>query len=155
MQLIDQVCWGKVARLQWSTATNYLYCICGDTNQTLKAWDPKVFDAKSKKNPEPLIKMDTMRELILGMEINPNPADDNVDEILMFGKRKFGYCYITKSGKGLGLKIKSVSTVSLHKDGEKAFACGQFLENGNYLVGSSSGSIYVGNGSTGLLVIKF
>ena len=150
MQLIDKVCWGKIARLQWSGASNYLYCLCGDADQTLKAWDPKQFDAKSKKELEPLIKQNTMRELILGMEMNPKPNDDNVDEMLMFGKRKFGYCFITKSGKGLAAKIKSVSTVALHKDGEKAFACGQFLENGNYLVGSSSGSVYVGNGATGL-----
>eukprot|EP01084_Bolivina_argentea_P319900 554921_1 len=29
VQLIDNVCWGKIARVQWSSATNYLYCICG------------------------------------------------------------------------------------------------------------------------------
>lgn len=154
VQLIDKVCWGKIARLQWSKPSNYLYCLCGDADQTMKAWDPKGFDAKSKKELEPLIKQNTMRELILGMEINPNPGEDNVDEILLFGKRKFGYCFITQSGKGLVAKIKSVSTVALHKDGEKAFACGQFLENGNYLVGSSSGSVYVGQGATALAILE-
>jgi len=53
--------------------------------------------------------------------------------------------------KGLQSKIKAVSVVSLKKDGEKSFACGQFLENGNYLVGSSSGAIYVGKENTGVL----
>merc|ERR1712176_895378 len=71
-----------------------------------------------------------------------------------FGKRKFGYCWISRAKKGLQSKIKSVSVVNLKKDGEKAFACGQFLENGNYLVGSSSGAIYVGKGSTALAVLE-
>jgi len=156
VKLIDKVCWGKIARLQWSTKSNYLYCLCGDEGQTLKAWDPKGFDSKSKKELEPLIKQETQKELILGMEINPNPSEDNVDEILLFGKRKFVYCYVqqSKSGNGLEAKTKSVSTVSFNKEGEKAFACGQFLENGNYVVGSSGGSIYVGNGSTALAILK-
>lgn len=153
VQLIDNVCWGKIARLQWSESTNYLYCLCGDDDQTLKAWDPKVFDPKNKE-PEALIKQNTMREIILGMEMNPKPAEENVDEIVFFGKRKFGYCYITKNGKGLQAKIKSVSTVALHKDGEKQFTCAQFLEGGNYLVGSSSGSIYVANGSSALAILE-
>jgi len=154
VQLLDKVCWGKIARVQWSAPSNYLYCLCGDEDQTLKAWDPKGFDAKSKKELEPLIKQNTMRESILGMEINPNPSEDNVDEILMFGKRKFGYCFLSKSGKGLAAKIKSVSTVALHKEGEKYFGCAQFLENGNYLVGASSGAIYVGNGATALAILE-
>ena len=120
-----------------------MYCICGDADQTLKAWDPKEFSPKNKKELEPLIKCNTMRELILGFEINPNPSDDNVDEFLLFGKRKFGYCFVSKAAKK-GLQ-------SLKKDGEKSFACGQFLENGNYLVGSSSGAIYVGKENTGVL----
>jgi len=154
MQLLDNVCWGKIARLQWSSATNYLYCICGDADQTLKAWDPKDFGGKKSKDLEPMIKCNTMRELILGFEINPKPAKENVDEFLLFGKRKFGYCYITKAKKGLASKIKAVSVVSLKKDGEKSFACGQFLENGNYLVGSSSGAIYVGKGNTALAILE-
>jgi len=154
IQLLDNVCWGKIARLQWSKPSNYLYCLCGDSDQTLKAWDPKLFDAKSKKELEPLIKCNTMRELILGFEVNPNPSGDNVDEFLLFGKRKFGYCYITKAKKGLAAKIKAVSVVSLKKDGEKSFACGQFLDNGKYLVGSASGAIYVGEGNTALTVLE-
>jgi|ERR1712062_861081 len=137
------------------TPSNYLYCICGDADQTLKAWDPKEFGKKHGKDGlQPLIKCNTMRETILGFEINPKPADDNVDEFLLFGKRKFGYCTITKDKKGLKSKIKAVSVVSLKKDGEKSFACGQFLDNGNYLVGSSSGAIYVGNQGTALAVLE-
>jgi len=156
IQLLDNVCWGKIARLQWSKPSNYLYCLCGDADQTLKAWDPKLFDAKSKKELEPLIKCNTMREAILGFEVNPAPGEDSVDEFLLFGKRKFGYCYITKAKKGLAAKIKAVSVVSLKKDGEKSFACGQFLPDaeGKYLVGSSSGAIYVGQGNTALAVLE-
>jgi hypothetical protein len=108
-----------------------------------------------KKEIEPLIKCNTMRELILGFEINPNPDKENVDEFLVFGKRKFGYCYITKGAKDkLACKLKAVSVLSLKKDGEKSFACGQFLSNGNYLVGSSSGAIYVGKGNQALALLE-
>eukprot|EP01084_Bolivina_argentea_P273583 466066_1 len=158
VQLLDNVCWGKIARLNWSSASDYLYCICGDADQTLKAWDPKEFGAKKNKGKEiePLIKCNTMRESIYGFEINPKPdTKKNVDEFLVFCKRKFGYAYITKGGKkGLACKIKAVSVVSLKKDGEKSFACGQFLDNGNYLVGSSSGAIYVGKENTALAILE-
>lgn len=153
VQLIDNVCWGKIGRLQWSKPSNYLYCVCGDEDQTLKAWDPKTFDGK-KKEPEPLIKCNTMRELIMGFEICPTPASENVDEFLIYGKRKFGYAYIKKAKKGLEAKIKSVSVVSLKKDGEKAFYSGQFLPTGNYAVGSSSGAVYIGKGNEALAILE-
>ena len=35
------VCWGKIARYE-----NYVYCICGDPEQTLKAWDSSEFKSK-------------------------------------------------------------------------------------------------------------
>eukprot|EP01084_Bolivina_argentea_P319901 554922_1 len=107
VQLIDNVCWGKISRLQWSVYSDYLYCICGDDGQTLKAYDPKEFGGKH--GDESLIDSSTMRELLYGFEINPTPSSGNVDEFLLFGKRKYAYCIITKSGKGLQCKIKDVS----------------------------------------------
>jgi len=144
-----------VKLLAFNGQNHRIFCICGDADQTLKAWDPKEFGKKHGKDGlQPLIKCNTMREMILGFEVNPNPADDSVDEFLLFGKRKFGYCTITNDKKGLKAKIKAVSVVSLKKDGEKAFACGQFVGNeGNYLVGSSSGAIYVGNGASALAIL--
>eukprot|EP01083_Nonionella_stella_P206982 752341_1 len=32
VQLLDNLCWGKIARLNWSSASDYLYCICGDAD---------------------------------------------------------------------------------------------------------------------------
>jgi len=150
--LMDDVCWGKISRVQWSKKTNLLYCLCGDDDQTLKAWDPKDFGPKKKV--ETLIKQPTMRELIYGFEINENPAAENTDEFILFGKRKFAYCYITKSGKGLAAKIKAVSVVSLKKDGDKAYNCAQFLSDGNYAVGSSSGAIYIAKGNEALAILE-
>merc|ERR1712032_1273915 len=78
VQLIDDVCWGKIGRLQWSKATNILYCICGDPEQTLKAYDPEEF--KGKKQPKSLINATTMKEAILGFVIRDKPDKVYFDE---------------------------------------------------------------------------
>eukprot|EP00486_Rosalina_sp_Unknown_P002333 CAMPEP_0201576290 /NCGR_PEP_ID=MMETSP0190_2-20130828/22024_1 /ASSEMBLY_ACC=CAM_ASM_000263 /TAXON_ID=37353 /ORGANISM="Rosalina sp." /LENGTH=798 /DNA_ID=CAMNT_0048006991 /DNA_START=145 /DNA_END=2541 /DNA_ORIENTATION=+ len=158
--LIDDVCWGKIARLQFSNPdkSNLLYCLCGDADQTLKAWSVKDQILKGKNGKDldkPRIACNTMRELILGFVIREDPADGNVDEFLVYGKRKFGYCTITGKDK-LAAKIKSVSTVSLKKDGEKSFATGCFLPgtDGKYAVGSQSGAIYIGKANTALAILQ-
>eukprot|EP01084_Bolivina_argentea_P033253 61531_1 len=151
VQLIDDVCWGKIGRLQWSSATNTLYCICGDPEQTLKAYDPN--EMKGKKQPDSMISCNTMKEAILGFEICATPNKAYFDEFLMFGKRKFSHVGIQQKGKKLTAKIKSVSITSFNKDGEKYFPCGQWLPDGRYIVGSQSGAIYVGRDSKALSVI--
>ena len=35
VKLLDGVCWGKVARVQFSKS-GYFYCLCGDETQTFK-----------------------------------------------------------------------------------------------------------------------
>ena len=156
--LIDDVCWGKIARLQFSNPdrSDMLYCICGDADQTLKGWHvtKQILAKKDKDLDKARIVCNTMRELILGFVIRDDPEDGNVDEFLLYGKRKFGYCTITGDPKKLSAKIKSVSTVSLKKDGEKSFASGQFLPgtDGKYAVGSQSGAIYIGKANTGLFI---
>ena len=119
VQLIDNVCWGKIARLQWSKATNILYCICGDPEQSLKAYDPEEF--KGKKQPPSLINANTTKELILGFVINERPNKAYFDEFIIFGKRKFCHCGIVQKGNKLVSKIKAVSIASFKKEGEKCF----------------------------------
>ena len=121
VQLIDNVCWGKIGRLQWSKATNPLYCICGDPEQTLKAWDPA--DFKGKGEPKSMIAVTTMKEAILGFVINDNPNKAYYDEFILYGKRKFCHCGIKVAtgsrDKKLTAKVKAVSITSFRKDGEK------------------------------------
>ena len=117
IQLIDNVCWGKIARLQWSKATNILYCICGDTEQSLKAYDPEGFTGK--RQPKSLLDANTTKELILGFVINDNPNKGYFDEFIIFGKRKFSHCGVFKKDNKLHIKVKAVSIVSFKKEGEK------------------------------------
>ena len=117
VQLIDNVCWGKIARLQWSKATNILYCVCGDEEQTLKAYNPDQF--KGKGEPDTLIEANTTKEQILGFVINDKPNKAYFDEFIIYGKRKFLHCGIVQKGKKLLAKTKSISIASYKKDGEK------------------------------------
>eukprot|EP01083_Nonionella_stella_P171175 584134_1 len=154
IQLIDNVCWGEIRRLRWSKASNLLYCIGGDENQSLKAYDPEHFTGK--KEPQSLVNINTTRETILGFVINDAPNHPYYDEFILFGKRKFCHCGVTMqddTGK-LSVKIKQVSTVAFRKDGEKSFGCAQWLPDGRYLVGAQSGNIYVARERQCLCVIK-
>lgn len=117
VQLIDNVCWGKITRLGWSKATNILYCICGDIEQSLKAYDPEDFDGK--RQPTPLIDRTTTKELILGFVLNPTPNKAYLDEFIIFGKRKFCHCGITRKDGKLTRKIKAISIMRFKKEGEK------------------------------------
>jgi len=143
VQLIDNVCWGKIAIVQWSPNGN-LYCITGDADQTLKAWDPQ--DFKGKGNPPDLITFDTMKETILGVKISPYAAKTSVDEMVLYGKRKFTYLIVTKDKNKLAAKLKSPAALTLKKEGENAFTCCEFFPDGSYAVGSSSGCIYLAKG---------
>jgi len=151
VQLIDNVCWGKIGRLQWSKATNILYCICGDPEQTLKSYDPEEF--KGKKQPQSLINATTMKEAILGFVIRDQPDKAYFDEFIIYGKRKFCHVGIVQKGNKLTSKIKAVSITMFQKEGEKHFGCAQWLPDGRYIVGAKSGAIYVGRNSSCLQVI--
>jgi len=144
VQLIDNVCWGKISIVQWSP-NGYLYCITGDEDQTLKAWDPEEF--KGKGNPPELLAFNTMKEQILGFKISPYTPKTSVDEMIMFGKRKFSYVVVTKDKNKLAAKLKSPATLTLKKEGENAFTCCEFFPDGTYAVGSSSGCVYLGKGA--------
>jgi len=150
VQLIDNVCWGAVGKLQWST-NGILYMVGGDPDQTLKAWDKK--DFKGKGNPPELIKMNTMKEQILGFKVNPNPPAGTVDELVFFGTKKYTHLGLSKSKKGLTGKLRSVATTQFKKDGEKAFVCCEFLPDGIYAVGGASGAIFLNKGSVCLAVV--
>ena len=150
VQLIDNVCWGSVNKLQWSP-NGILYMIGGDPDQTLKAWDHK--DFKGKGNPPELVKMSTMKEQILGFKVNPNSPSGCVDELVMFGTKKYTHLALNKAKKGLTGKLRSVATSQFKKDGEKAFVCCEFLPDNIYAVGGASGAIYLSKGSVCLGVV--
>ena len=116
VKLIDNVCWGKIARLQWSKKTNILYCICGDIDQTLKAYNPK--DFTSKKPVQPFMEANTTKESIYGFVINDNPQG-YFDEFIIFGKRQFRHCGVVKNSNKYNVKTKQVQVTSFKKDGEK------------------------------------
>ena len=150
VQLIDNVCWGAVGKLQWSR-NGILYMVGGDPDQTLKAWDKK--DFRGKGNPPDLIKMSTMKEQILGFKVNPNPPAGTVDELVFYGTKKYTHLGLSKAKKGLTGKLRSVATSQFKKDGEKAFVCCEFLPDGMYAIGAASGAIFLNKGSICLGVV--
>ena len=118
IQCIENVCWNKINKLQWSAATNILYCICGDIEQSLKAYDPAEFG--QNEQPSSLINANTTKELIFGFVINPKPSKAYFDEFIIFGKRKFCHCGIVQKGTKLVPKIKAVPIAAFQgKDGER------------------------------------
>ena len=52
VRLLDDVCWGKVARVQWSKVSGNLYSIGGDPDQSLKVWHKsQIVDKKGDLTP--------------------------------------------------------------------------------------------------------
>jgi WD40 repeat protein len=145
IQLIDDVCWGKISIVQWSP-NGFLYCICGDEDQTLKAWDPQEFTGKAQ--PTEQVTLNTMKEQILGFKISPYAPKNLFDEMVMYGKRKFTHVAITKDKTKYVGKLKSPATLTLKPAGEAAFTCCEWFPDGSYAVGSSSGCIYLAKGAS-------
>jgi len=65
IRLIDDVCWGKVARVQWSKSGN-LYSIGGDPEQTLKVWSKSQINDKND-DLKPRISEQTTKEQVLAL----------------------------------------------------------------------------------------
>jgi len=149
--LINDVCWGTIDRCQWSPVTGLLYVICGDKDQTLKAYD---IDALRKGKSKTVLSKDV--ELIavpsqntkkLGFIIRPNKSkEDGVkDEILVYCAQKLQHITLTEDPKKKGklvAKFRAVGTTNVNKTPEKAFICAAYLPSGRFIVGSSSGIIY-------------
>lgn len=121
LQLIDDVCWGQITRLQWSFNSRLLYCLCGDADQTLKVYDSRLFGVKKNclkrgATVDCMIECTTTREKVKGFEINPY-SDNNeyIDEIVFYGKRKFWWVGVKENYA----KLKSVSISSIKSAGEK------------------------------------
>jgi len=84
-----------------------------------------------------------------------------VDEIIIYGKRKFVYIELREVAKtvnnpNLNLKEvqKSVVITKLKKDGEKAFTTATYLDNGYYAIGCASGNIYINKGADAICLIE-
>jgi len=59
---------------------------------------------------------------ILGFEINPFCGEEFVDEIIIYGKRKFAYATVSGEAEGnepLKWQIKNVSVGKVRKESEK------------------------------------
>jgi WD40 repeat protein len=161
--LIDDVCWGTIDRVQWSPVTGILYVICGDKDQTLKAYDIDTLrKGKNKKvlsKDVELMAVPSQNTKKLGFIVRPcKSKEDGVkDELLVYCAQKIQYVSISDDPKKKGklvTKFRAISTTNLKKDGEKAFICASYLPSGNYLVGSSSGVIYYCVGFNAVKMIK-
>ena len=148
-------------------------------------------DPKKKEhencNMRAILECKTMKEGVSGILVNPRtlrkkkkakkgseaktdddakqepPVEDEtiVDEVIVFGKRKFVYIELrevakTVNNQNLNLKEvqKSVVITKLKKDGEKAFTSAAFLDNGYYAIGCASGNIYINKGADAICLIE-
>ena len=154
VQLIDNVCWGKIEKLQWSEKSKYLYCICGDDDHTLKIYDSSEFGGDNDVI-KPIYSEATIKDKIYGFTINPyNNNDSIIDEIIIFGKHSFKHILIR-----VGFPLFEKTTVSIRKFGkiaadEKSFGCAKFINDEYYAVGSQSGNIYICKGNKATKMIK-
>merc|ERR1712202_93500 len=113
VKLIKDAAWGQVKKLRFSGKSKYLYSMGGEDSQPISAWDTSSFGSKGQQKP--LMKNDTYREEIFGMVMMDSfDKDTSVDEIIMFGRRRVSYAYVTsatkRGKKSLALKCVKVNT---------------------------------------------
>lgn len=161
--LIDDVCWGTIDRVQWSPLTGILYVICGDKDQTLKAYDIDALrKGKSKRvlsKDVELLAVPSQNTKKIGFIIRPSKSkeDGAKDEILVYCAQKIQHITISDDPKKKGklvAKFRAISTNNVNKTAEKAFICAAYFPSGRYIVGSSSGTIYYCDGANALSMVK-
>lgn len=160
VKLIDNASWGQVKKVQWSPRSPYLYSMGGDDNQSISGWHTDDF---SKKKMTARMQKDTYREEAFGMLCMETVDKAScIDEIIMFGRRKVSYLYITeRKAKGktiLACEVKNVTMSKAQgapKSPEKAYlsVC-RLPGRSEYLVGSPSGYIFMCKGASGLRAFK-
>jgi len=164
VQLVKDVAWGKVRKIAFSPMSKYMFTMGGDEDHSLRIWDTTLFGQGQDDIPfaaeKPLYKED-----VLGFAIKPCQSKilniGTVDEFLVWGKRKTSYGYVKEHIVNGRVKIVIQffqipwsKLLKRKQKMERAFTTGSFVWNGNFVVGSASGAVYLGDEGAPLLRIK-